>query len=570
MLTEKQVFLLNQLNYCDKSYLSTSMEGSSVRTMVTALQKAYSGSGNADMQETFRQILSDNTLCGMTVEKVSFDGLEGMSAARGEAIEGKATSMVFTGDTGGGDYEGVVTFQGSDSGADWRDNFTLASKSDAPDGVSSPIQESALQYYQSPEMQAILSQCNTVTVTGHSKGGNNANYIALLDSSVSRSVTFDAPGFSDGFLQYYSSQIANRQGVLDNYSCSRDFVNILLNSVGEQHFYPTPDVSFANAHQPGNFLPYQLVPGEETAQDPGVQALSEMFNSYIRSADPDTVKGALAAVGELFGAQRDGEPMLTYLFEGGNAGQLADLIGFAIVYMQENPGKLKDLLGTIKQGHPVVGRIVEFAIEHPKMFAALVAGLTAAAGTLTGGALYAAVAALLAKFGLSFAMEGGSLSGLIAMLMGIAGSMERWKQAFAEGRVASGEDRQVSAGADPGRTLRWDTDAIRALSSHLSSLSRELSGLSGQVNGLADKCGDFHFIVNLTLRLAFMLQSGFSIADTPAGVLRKIKNAMNSCSGELDTLVKRLASVADMMEATERDLTAGFAGKSSGVEAGMV
>ena len=293
--------------------------------------------------------------------------------------------------------------------------------------------------------------------------------------------------------------------MLDNYSCSRDYVNILLNSVGE-----------------------------------------------------------------LFGAQRDGEPMLTYLFEGGNAGQLADLIGFAIVYMQENPGKLKDLLGTIKQGHPVVGRIVEFAIEHPKMFAALVAGLTAAAGTLTGGALYAAVAALLAKFGLSFAMEGGSLSGLIAMLVGIAGSMERWKQAFAEGRVASGEDRQVSAGADPGRTLRWDTDAIRALSSHLSSLSRELSGLSGQVNGLADKCGDFHFIVNLTLRLAFMLQSGFSIADTPAGVLRKIKNAMNSCSGELDTLVKCLASVADMMEATERDLTAGFAGKSSGVEAGMV
>ena len=77
--------------------------------------------------------------------------------------------------------------------------------------------------------------------------------------------------------------------MLDNYSCSRDYVNILLNSVGEQHFYPTPDVSFADAHQPGNFLPYQLVPGEETAQDPGVQALSEMFNSYIRSADPDTV-----------------------------------------------------------------------------------------------------------------------------------------------------------------------------------------------------------------------------------------------------------------------------------------
>ena len=43
MLTEKQVYLLNQLNYCDKSFLSTSMEGSSVRTMVTALQKAPFG-----------------------------------------------------------------------------------------------------------------------------------------------------------------------------------------------------------------------------------------------------------------------------------------------------------------------------------------------------------------------------------------------------------------------------------------------------------------------------------------------------------------------------------------------
>lgn len=575
MLTDKQVFLLNQLNYCDKSLLSTSMEGSSVGTFVNAMQNAYKSNPDfemhSDLTETFNQILSDSTLCNMTLENVSFDGLDGLNSANGEAVYGQATSMVFTGDTGNGDIEGVVTFQGSNSAIDWQDNFSVAIGTNQADGVSSRVQESALQYYQSQEVQDILSQCNTITLTGHSKGGNDANYIAIMDSSVGRTVTFDAQGFSDAFVQKYATQIASRQDVFDNHSCSRDYVNILLNSVGNQHYYPTPDVSFVDAHQPGNFLGYQLHANEEVAQDPGVQAVSEMFNCYLRTSDPATAQRAINSVGEMLATSFYGDPTLANLFEGKNAAALGDLLGFVVVYMQQNPNKLDSILGTVKEAHPVVGTVLDFAISHPKMFATLVTAATSAAAVMAGPKLTAFIMGLLAKAGLDFLAEnGGSISGLLNFLKQISNGIAYWEGRFANGAIASGEDLRVSSSAASHKPIRWDPVEFQALCGSVRELSHQLSSLGGQLNDVASECSDLSFIVNLSLRLNFFLHGGFSMAGVPSDVIRRIKSSLDGCSTELDTLLKRLNDIAKMMEATEKELVQRIAGEKNGTEARYV
>lgn len=76
-----------------------------------------------------------------------------------------------------------------------------------------------------------------VTVTGHSKGGNKAKYITVLDSSVDRCVSFDGQGFSDEFMTEYQEQISQNQNKIENHNVDYDYVNLLLNDVGNKTYY---------------------------------------------------------------------------------------------------------------------------------------------------------------------------------------------------------------------------------------------------------------------------------------------------------------------------------------------
>ena len=51
---------------------------------------------------------------------------------------------------------------------------------------------------------------NHLTVSGHSKGGNRAQYVKILTDQVDRCVSFDGQGFSSEFLELYAEEIEQK------------------------------------------------------------------------------------------------------------------------------------------------------------------------------------------------------------------------------------------------------------------------------------------------------------------------------------------------------------------------
>lgn len=118
--------------------------------------------------------------------------------------------------------EAIVAFKGTSGGREWKDNVEGLGVSDTE------CQQEALDYIESLPYDHI-------TVTGHSKGGNKAMYVAITSDKVDRCVSFDGQGFSQEFIDKYWAEIQERGGKISNYSLDSDFVHCLL--------FPVPNSS---------------------------------------------------------------------------------------------------------------------------------------------------------------------------------------------------------------------------------------------------------------------------------------------------------------------------------------
>ena len=169
-----------------------------------------------------------------------------------------------------GNEEAVVAFRGTTTGREWLDNFTAANQTD------SAHQQAARKYLDALD----LSGYETVTVTGHSKGGNKAMYCAVVSDAADRCVSFDGQGFSDAFMKKYADRIAGRQDRIENHCTGGDYINVLLNGVGNSHYYETYNPS-------GNFfLNHELTAMCDDAGNmhPGVQqAEAQEFGAFANS-----------------------------------------------------------------------------------------------------------------------------------------------------------------------------------------------------------------------------------------------------------------------------------------------
>ena len=97
---------------------------------------------------------------------------------------GGGISVVFLNDES---REAVVAFRGT-AANEWVDDFDSANQ------IDSLQQINALEWYKSVYEKLHLEEYS-VTVTGHSKGGNKAKYIAILNDTPARCVSFDGQGF---------------------------------------------------------------------------------------------------------------------------------------------------------------------------------------------------------------------------------------------------------------------------------------------------------------------------------------------------------------------------------------
>lgn len=141
---------------------------------------------------------------------------------------------------------GIIAFRGT-TGIGWIDNIKGGFACDTPQQLK------ALSFFH--EVDGIFDFEN-YTITGHSKGGNNGQYITIVDGKkISHCVTFNSQGFSSEFIRKYSRQIKENKNKIVAYECAWDVVNVLLNSIaGKRVVVGTESRLPHNNHPPNRLL----------------------------------------------------------------------------------------------------------------------------------------------------------------------------------------------------------------------------------------------------------------------------------------------------------------------------
>lgn len=125
--------------------------------------------------------------------------------------------------------QATAVFRGTGS-KEWPDNFKGGYQTDTD------LQSNALNWFESLPY-------NNITVTGHSKGGNKAQYVTIKSDKVSKCVAFDGQGFSKEFCEKYQNEIAANRNKITLIAPSDDYVNILLFRIAGTTIYTQPEKS---------------------------------------------------------------------------------------------------------------------------------------------------------------------------------------------------------------------------------------------------------------------------------------------------------------------------------------
>jgi len=149
----------------------------------------------------------------------------------------------------------------------------------------------------------------------------------------------------------YYEKIASNQHKISNHNCSDDYVNILLNDIGEKNYYEPQNIGdgtgfskilethCANQYfkfgEDGSFTTVRAEQSWETKE------LDQFLNSYLRSISRGKRAVALATVGalmeEAFRGSRNLRTYVDLLINGRNLDETAYLLAYLVKYEQECP-----------------------------------------------------------------------------------------------------------------------------------------------------------------------------------------------------------------------------------------
>lgn len=143
--------------------------------------------------------------------------------------------------------DAIVVFRGTVDGDEWKDNVEGLNSTDTE------CQIEALDFIESLPY-------DNITVVGHSKGANKAQYVTILSDKVKRCVAMDGQGFSQEFFDKYYAEIEEKGALITNHSLANDYVHILLFPVpgATQVFYQGVEDKYGIAnHFASSFFSFQ-------------------------------------------------------------------------------------------------------------------------------------------------------------------------------------------------------------------------------------------------------------------------------------------------------------------------
>ncbi len=261
-LTNEQLLMLDTLIYVDKKYL----EGKdTVSSIIDAFEKDGFQSDNASMNSDEWKTLVNNIrnqpdLMNYKITNFKEDNVTGMRAA------------CFVDDKSNPSDVNVV-FRGTSCDYEWRDNGKGAYMTDTT------VQKEAASYVNSLPKQ----YGNDMTVTGHSKGGNNAQYVTITTNRIGKCISYDGEGFSTEFIEKYKDKITSRADRITSISSKNDYVNVLMISIaGTKIYLDTPHQDdFLLNHKPNIMLKEDGTFCEESEISDISKLINEITTYYI-------------------------------------------------------------------------------------------------------------------------------------------------------------------------------------------------------------------------------------------------------------------------------------------------
>lgn len=126
----------------------------------------------------------------------------------------------------------IIVYKGTAGDYEWKDNVEGTYNI-----TDTKQQRRALSYFD--EMVEKFPDINKIYVSGHSKGGNKAQYIGVLRGDMSKLkkvYSFDGQGFNENFLKKYNKEITDNGYKIYNICNEYDYVNIIMRSVSNKIF----------------------------------------------------------------------------------------------------------------------------------------------------------------------------------------------------------------------------------------------------------------------------------------------------------------------------------------------
>lgn len=529
-LSTQEILLLNNLLYLPGEPYLNMASGSTVGDIINNYLSAPNHNYGSYMNETdWNNIIHaiQNNPQLMEVQLVSSH--TDMASGGGGGI-----SALFTDPSSG---EAVVAFCGT-AANEWKDDFIGGTATDRSDGISTVQQENALDWYQSLDLDGY----SEITITGHSKGGNKAKYITVMDDSVSRCISFDGQGFSDEFIQTYHDQIIQNQGKISNHNVDYDYVNLLLNDIGETTYYQGHDFgdgALLENHCPNTFFEFDangncsMTP---TSRPEEMEALDHLIHNMIRSLPEDKQQEALAFLGEIAQAglghgQKD--QVIAMLMDPENSDSASYILAYILAYDRAHPettGYITSVLKKFGMGGVASAVSIVSIMVQSKTFMALV-DLYGATGLVSSAMLSAFSDLLYQLNGIRLNTE--QLEAFFLTLSRIAFYMNTIDTSdHGDDIRLTGAPVGTAAFSFSSRGVLEAAETLQASAARLAAISEELQAVSSQFTGL----------LNLLLRIKLSSRA----------------NAIAHRSEICSSMASALQTITEQYQATEASVVQHF------------
>lgn len=178
----------------------------------------------------------------------------------------------------------IVVFRGTSKNDDWRDNGSCCYNADTQKQMEAAEYVNGL-----PEKYG-----NNITVTGHSKGGNKAQYVTVVTDRVGRCVSFDGLGFSKEFIEKYSDEISKKSQCITSINASEDYVNSILLPITDKRIFVESNIEyvshFVEYHKPNILFNEVGELNSQKEQSTFPKRISE-YSTYVLLNVKDSKKG---------------------------------------------------------------------------------------------------------------------------------------------------------------------------------------------------------------------------------------------------------------------------------------